>query len=155
MFRTSLGLVAASLALALVPVHVLAQAATPAPTAPAKTTCKVDLSSPSDGELALAKRDYATAETFFRAAIKTDPASEDAHLGLVRALIGKNDVSGARTEAETMLMRNPHLPDEGTSPTGLEVSGILGSATLSQLVMEIDYRDNLVHFTFDLLKGFH
>ena len=52
-------------------------------------------------------------------------------------------------------MRNPHRPDEGTSPTGLEVSGILGSATLSQLVMEIDYRDNLVHFTFDLSKGFH
>lgn len=31
---------------------------------------------------------------------------------------------------------------------GIEISGILGRATLTQLVMEIDYRDNLVNFTY-------
>lgn len=33
--------------------------------------------------------------------------------------------------------------------TGVEVSGLLGAPTLHQLTMSIDYRDNLVHFSFD------
>jgi gag-polyprotein putative aspartyl protease/Tetratricopeptide repeat/Aspartyl protease len=72
------------------------------------TTCAIDQALPTEGELALAKKDYPAAETFFRAAIKTDPASEDAHLGLVRALIGENNVTGARTEADAMLAQHPH-----------------------------------------------
>jgi Tetratricopeptide repeat len=109
-FHTSFALLTASLAVVLLlgRSDALAQATAPVLTASVQTTCKVDQSSPSEGELALAKKDYATAETFFRAAIKTDSASEDAHLGLVRALIGKNDVTGARTEADAMLAQHPH-----------------------------------------------
>lgn len=33
--------------------------------------------------------------------------------------------------------------------TGVEISGFIGSPTLHQLTMSIDYRDNLVHFTYD------
>ncbi len=33
--------------------------------------------------------------------------------------------------------------------TGVEISGFLGAPTLHQLTMSIDYRDNLVHFTYD------
>ncbi|HZQ44222.1 MAG TPA: aspartyl protease family protein [Acidobacteriaceae bacterium] len=33
--------------------------------------------------------------------------------------------------------------------TGVEISGFIGAPTLHQLTMSIDYRDNLVHFTYD------
>lgn len=33
--------------------------------------------------------------------------------------------------------------------TGVEVSGLIGAPTLHQLTMSIDYRDNLVHFSYD------
>lgn len=33
--------------------------------------------------------------------------------------------------------------------TGIEISGFLGSPTLHQLTMSIDYRDNLIRFTYD------
>jgi predicted aspartyl protease len=32
---------------------------------------------------------------------------------------------------------------------GVEISGLIGAPTLHQLTVSIDYRDNLVHFTFD------
>jgi predicted aspartyl protease len=35
---------------------------------------------------------------------------------------------------------------------GVEVSGLIGAPTLHQLTMSIDYRDNLVHFTYDLKR---
>lgn len=36
-----------------------------------------------------------------------------------------------------------------SNASGIELSGFLGAQTLRQLVVTIDYRDNLVHFTFD------
>jgi hypothetical protein len=33
--------------------------------------------------------------------------------------------------------------------TGVEISGFIGAPTLHQLTMSIDYRDYLIHFTFD------
>jgi hypothetical protein len=37
---------------------------------------------------------------------------------------------------------------------GLEVSGFLGATTLSQLTIAIDYRDGLVHFSYDPNRGY-
>ena len=38
--------------------------------------------------------------------------------------------------------------------TGLEVSGFLGATTLGQLTITIDYRDGLVHFSYDPNRGY-
>lgn len=42
-----------------------------------------------------------------------------------------------------------------TRNVGVEVSGFLGFKTLRELIIAIDYRDNLVKITFDASKGFH
>jgi len=34
-------------------------------------------------------------------------------------------------------------------PAGVEISGLIGAPTLHQLTFSIDYRDNLVHFSYD------
>jgi Flp pilus assembly protein TadD len=38
---------------------------------------------------------------------------------------------------------------------GVEISGIIGFQTLRELVITIDYRDNLVHVVYDPKKGYH
>ena len=38
---------------------------------------------------------------------------------------------------------------------GVEISGLIGFPTLRQLVISIDYRDNLVHVVYDPKKGYH
>lgn len=38
---------------------------------------------------------------------------------------------------------------------GVDVSGIIGFPMLSELVISIDYRDNLIHVTYDPKKGHH
>jgi predicted aspartyl protease len=38
---------------------------------------------------------------------------------------------------------------------GVEISGIIGFPILRELVVSIDYRDNLVHVAYDPKKGFH
>jgi len=38
---------------------------------------------------------------------------------------------------------------------GVEISGLIGFPTLRELVISIDYRDNLVHVVYDPKKGFH
>ena len=38
---------------------------------------------------------------------------------------------------------------------GVEISGMIGFPTLRELVLSIDYRDNLVHVVYDPKKGFH
>ena len=42
-----------------------------------------------------------------------------------------------------------------TRSAGVEISGIIGFPILRELVLSIDYRDNLVHFVYDPKKGFH
>jgi predicted aspartyl protease len=39
--------------------------------------------------------------------------------------------------------------------SGVEISGIIGFPTLRELVISIDYRDNLVHVVYDPKKGYH
>jgi predicted aspartyl protease len=38
---------------------------------------------------------------------------------------------------------------------GVEISGLIGFPMLRELVLSIDYRDNLVHVVYDPKKGFH
>ena len=42
-----------------------------------------------------------------------------------------------------------------TQGVGAEISGLIGFPTLRELVISIDYRDNLVHVVYDPQKGFH
>jgi predicted aspartyl protease len=39
--------------------------------------------------------------------------------------------------------------------TGVDISGIIGFPTLRELVISIDYRDNLIHAVYDPKKGYH
>jgi hypothetical protein len=39
--------------------------------------------------------------------------------------------------------------------TGVGISGFLGFPTLRELVISIDYRDNLVHMVYNPTKGYH
>lgn len=39
--------------------------------------------------------------------------------------------------------------------SGIEISGLIGFPTLRELVISIDYRDNLVHLVYDPKKGYH
>jgi hypothetical protein len=38
---------------------------------------------------------------------------------------------------------------------GVDISGFIGFPTLRELVVSIDYRDNLVHVVYDPTKGYH
>ena len=82
--------------------------ATPAAAANQPHTCSNDSSMPSDGDIALAKKDYDAALTFFQSEVDKTPDSEEAHLGLVRALIGKDRTADAQKAARDMLTKNPH-----------------------------------------------
>ena len=42
-----------------------------------------------------------------------------------------------------------------TRSAGVEISGLIGFPTLRQLVISIDYRDNLVHVVYDPKHGYH
>ena len=77
--------------------------------APSSTTrkCSVDPSRPTDGDAALSRDDYTTAEAVFRAALAKDPGSEAASLGLVRSLIGEDKSADARALADGLLIKHP------------------------------------------------
>jgi tetratricopeptide (TPR) repeat protein len=53
--------------------------------------------------------------------------------------------------------RNMLVLDTGglSRNASVEISGIIGFPILRELVLSIDYRDNLVHFAYDPKKGFH
>lgn len=42
-----------------------------------------------------------------------------------------------------------------TQLSGVEIAGLIGFPTLRELVISIDYRDNLVHLVYDPKKGYH
>jgi hypothetical protein len=86
----------------------IAQTPTPAP-APAKRNCKVVLDAPSPGDTLIARKEYKPAEAAFREAIAKKENIEDSRLGLVRALIGQDEVVAATTEAAAFLQSAPHL----------------------------------------------
>lgn len=62
---------------------------------------------PSEGDIALAKKDYDAALLFFRSQADKTPTSEEAHLGLVRALIGEDRTAEAQKAAQDMLTKAP------------------------------------------------
>jgi len=37
----------------------------------------------------------------------------------------------------------------------VNISGFIGFVTLRELVISIDYRDNLIHVVYDPKKGYH
>jgi Flp pilus assembly protein TadD len=83
-------------------------AQTPAQTSakPADRSCSVDHTPPSAGDTFIASRNYKEAEAAFRGDIQKSP-SEDAHLGLVRALLGQDKIAEARAEANSILQAAP------------------------------------------------
>jgi hypothetical protein len=73
----------------------------------AKIACTVDNTPSNEGDIALAKTDYDAATTYFRAAVAKDHSSQEARLGLVRALIGKNQTAEAIKEAADSIALAP------------------------------------------------
>lgn len=69
--------------------------------------CGIDLDPPTPAEIALAREDYDTALLFYRAQLKQDPDSQEAELGIVRALIGKDQTAEAIEEANKSLASHP------------------------------------------------
>jgi predicted aspartyl protease len=78
-----------------------------AQTPAAKRSCTVDQREPDAGDKALAREDFAAAEAFYRDALKADAKLLEAHLGLVRALLGRDDIAAARTEAAQLHSLGP------------------------------------------------
>jgi hypothetical protein len=128
--------------------------------APVKKTCMVNSIAPSPAETALSRKEYSSAESLFRAVLAKSPSSDPVHEGLVRALIEQNKVTDAAKDAEAWVTAEPGnslalvaLGDvrlrqgdttEISHGAGVEVSGLIGAPALFQVVMHIDYRDNLV-----------
>jgi clan AA aspartic protease (TIGR02281 family) len=71
-------------------------------------TCTVQLDQPTTGEAALARKDFDAALAFYREQLKIDPGSQEAQLGLVRALVGKDETAEATEEAKKALASHPH-----------------------------------------------
>ncbi|MES2391405.1 MAG: retroviral-like aspartic protease family protein [Acidobacteriota bacterium] len=91
--------------LALLPVTSVAQ--TPSAAKAATRSCTVDHTEPTSGERALASRNYGAALTFYQAALAADPTSDEAHLGLVRALAGQDKTADALADAASNLTQHP------------------------------------------------
>ena len=60
-----------------------------------------------EGEKALARADFAAAESFYLNGVVADAKSESARFGLIRAYIGRNKVQQAMQEAADLLKANP------------------------------------------------
>jgi len=92
--------------LALIPAHAQQPLSPPAP---AKSNlCNADLTTPTNGDNLLAEKDYAAAKAHFREELAKNPNSADFRLGLIRALIGEDEVIQARTEADSWLANAPN-----------------------------------------------
>jgi len=104
--QKSMGLPTAAALLAGLLVSV---SATPlhAQTAAAPRTCTVDHSQSTEGEIALAKEDYDAALTFYRNANAKTPDSPEIKLGLIRALIGKDQTAEATKQAAEVVAKFP------------------------------------------------
>jgi predicted aspartyl protease len=66
------------------------------PPAPASHACNVVHTVASEGDIALARKDYDASLAFFRAQLAKEPDSMEARLGLVRSLLGKDQVTEAK-----------------------------------------------------------
>ena len=70
-------------------------------------SCKVDRTAADGGGYALAKGDYQKAEEIYNAALKVDPKSQAAQLGLVRAELGEGKLSEAEALAHSLVTAQP------------------------------------------------
>lgn len=73
----------------------------------AAQSCEVNREAPTAGETALAREDYDAALTLYRAQLERDPGSQEAELGIVRSLIGKDQTAEAIEEASKGLASHP------------------------------------------------
>jgi tetratricopeptide (TPR) repeat protein len=76
--------------------------------------------------------------------------------GVVRKVPAVGNVSMTFAQIR-QTRRNMLVLDTGNMSrlVGAEVSGIIGFPILRELVLSIDYRDNLIHLTYDPKKGYH
>jgi hypothetical protein len=76
--------------------------------------------------------------------------------GVVRKVPAVGNVSMMFAQIK-QTRRNMLILDTGgiSRGAGVELSGIIGIPVLRELVLSIDYRDNLIHVTYDPKKGFH
>jgi predicted aspartyl protease len=76
--------------------------------------------------------------------------------GEVKNVLAADKVSitfaGVRQITDAMTSYDSTLLDHSA---GVEISGLIGFPTLRELVISIDYRDNLVHVVYDPKKGYH
>jgi hypothetical protein len=76
--------------------------------------------------------------------------------GLVRKVPAVGNVSMTFAQIRQTRRNMLILDTSGLSRNvGAEISGIVGFPILRELVLSIDYRDNLIHLTYDPKKGFH
>jgi predicted aspartyl protease len=102
-----------------------------------------------------------------RGMITPDAAREVTHVGgsdmRVHGIAGEvADVKSADNVTITFAHVRQNLRDMNaydstllSRSAGVEISGLIGFPTLRELVIAIDYRDNLVKVTYDPNKGFH
>jgi tetratricopeptide (TPR) repeat protein len=74
---------------------------------PARKTCTVIKTPPNPAETALNKKEYSSAEGKFRELLAKDAKDDDAHGGLVRALIDQDKLADAAHEAEAWVASEP------------------------------------------------
>jgi Aspartyl protease len=84
----------------------------------------------------------------------------DAQLRGVNGVVRKVPMVGNVSMTFAMIKqtrRNMLIVDTGgmSRNVGAELSGIIGFPILRELVISIDYRDNLIHVVYDPKKGFH
>ena len=96
-----------AICLALLASPAAAQTAPATPPAAQQHNCSIFYGTPSDGDKALAKKDYDAALAFFRAAVAKDPTSNEAQLGLVRAMVGKDQTAEAIKTADAAIAKSP------------------------------------------------
>ena len=87
-------------------------------------------------------------------------ANPDAHVqglsGEVKKVLVADDVTIAFAKVRQLTQGMASFDGSSlTRSAGVEISGLIGFPTLRQLVISIDYRDNLVHVVYDPKHGYH
>lgn len=72
-----------------------------------RVNCQPVTDTPSAGDKALAGRSYQEALAFFQEARKNSPDSDEAHLGLIEAMLGLNNLKGALEESNAWRSKAP------------------------------------------------
>ncbi len=77
-------------------------------TATAGRTCPVDRTPPIDGDLLLGRDKDKEAQAAYQAVLQTKPMDENARLGVIRAMIGQNQVAEAKSAAAAFAKEQPN-----------------------------------------------